>query len=47
LASGAVYYGTTDEEGNTDIAYSDSAESAKTYVGHDALKEIAKFTRKV
>ena len=46
LESGTVYYGVTDEDGNTEIAQSDFAETARTYVGHAALKEIAKFTRK-
>jgi type VI secretion system secreted protein VgrG len=46
LASGAVYHGTTDEYGHTDIVQSGSAESAKTFVGHSALKEIAKLAGK-
>jgi type VI secretion system secreted protein VgrG len=46
LKGGTVYHGVTDAEGFTDIAQSDSAESAKAYVGHAAMKEIAKFTRK-
>jgi type VI secretion system secreted protein VgrG len=46
LPNGAVYHGTTDEKGDTSIAHSESAEKARTFVGHDALKEIAKFTRK-
>jgi len=45
LKSGAVFYGTTDTDGYTDIAQSDTAESARTYVGHAALKETAKFKR--
>ena len=43
LTSGAVYYGTTDERGYTEVAQSDVAELMKIYVGHDALREIAKL----
>ena len=43
LAGGTVYHGTTDVEGYTDIAHNDSKESAKVFVGHEALKQIAVF----
>jgi type VI secretion system secreted protein VgrG len=46
LASGAVYYGTTNEDGTTDIAHSSSPESGRAYFGHAALKQIAKFASK-
>jgi type VI secretion system secreted protein VgrG len=46
LNSGAVFHGTSDKDGFTDIAQSATAESAKVYIGHAALKEIDKFTRK-
>jgi len=43
LSSGVVYYGTTDDKGHTDVAHSNAAESMKIFVGHDALREIAKL----
>jgi type VI secretion system secreted protein VgrG len=43
LASGVVYYGTTDDKGHTDVAHSNAAESMKIFVGHGALREIAKL----
>jgi hypothetical protein len=43
LASGVVFHGVTDDEGNTDIAHGSSAEPVKIYVGLAALKEISKF----
>ncbi|MCS0616227.1 type VI secretion system tip protein VgrG [Massilia kyonggiensis] len=43
LGSGAVFFGTTDETGLTDIPQSNSAEAAKVLIGHAAMKEIAKF----
>ncbi|NRR30325.1 type VI secretion system tip protein VgrG [Oxalobacteraceae bacterium] len=45
LKGGTVFHGVTDGDGFTDIAQSDNAESAKAYVGHAAMVEIAKFTR--
>jgi type VI secretion system secreted protein VgrG len=46
LRSGSVYHGTTNQEGETDIAHSNSSETARAYVGHAALREIAKFVAK-
>ena len=44
LDDGVTYYGTTDAEGFTEIAQSEKAQSAKVYVGHEAMKQIAKIT---
>ncbi|MEO7495930.1 MAG: type VI secretion system Vgr family protein [Massilia sp.] len=46
LDNGVAYHGTTDEQGHTEHAHGDAAHSAKTYVGHAAMKEIAKLTGK-
>jgi hypothetical protein len=43
LASGVVYHGTTDDNGHTEVAHSNAAETMKIFVGHDALREIAKL----
>jgi type VI secretion system secreted protein VgrG len=43
LDSGAVFCGVTDEHGLTEYAISDQAEAASVYIGHLALKEIARF----
>ena len=43
LVSGTVYHGTTDDEGYTEVAQGEAAETMKVYVGHDALREIAKL----
>ncbi|MFT3858188.1 MAG: DUF2345 domain-containing protein [Aquabacterium sp.] len=43
LEGGVVTHGVTDADGYTDIATGDAAERGKVYIGHEAMKLIAKL----